>query len=147
MIRVVLDSNILVSAALWEESPPAQVLDLVRHDHRFQLTLSDHILNEVRRILLSRKLSRFFGVGIERNAFVEEYVGRLRASSIMVRVSSVVRVIHEDPPDNMVLACALDGSAQFLITGNERHLNKLVTWHGIRILKAADFLAMEHTLT
>lgn len=146
MIRVVLDSNILVSAALWAESPPARVLDVVRHDPRFQLTLSDHILNETRRILLSRKLSRFFGESIDRVAFVEEYVGRLRAVSIMVQVESVVRVIREDPPDNIVLACALDGSAEYLITGNERHLNRLVTWRGIKILKAAEFLSIVHTL-
>lgn len=77
---------------------------------------------------------------MDRQVFVEEYVGRLAASCIKVTVVSVVDAVPEDPPDNEVFACALDGAARYLVTGNERHLGKLGTWEGVKIVAASRFL-------
>ncbi|MBI3120166.1 MAG: putative toxin-antitoxin system toxin component, PIN family, partial [Candidatus Kerfeldbacteria bacterium] len=59
MIRVVLDSNVLVAAALWESGPPARVLDRILADDQFVLILSDFILEETKRVLLRPKLAKY----------------------------------------------------------------------------------------
>ena len=57
----------------------------------------------------------------------------------MVHVTSHVDVIKEDPPDNQFLACAIDGKADLIVSG-DHHLLDLKTYQGIPIVTARDFL-------
>ncbi|MBI4705361.1 MAG: putative toxin-antitoxin system toxin component, PIN family [Deltaproteobacteria bacterium] len=141
MIRVVLDTNVLVSAAIRRLGPPGQAFDLVVYDERFRLVLSDLILAEARRVLGTARLARYFAGVPDPTAFVEEYIGRLDRLRIPVVVTSVVEVVADDPPDNHILACALDGRARYLVTGNRRHFGALGEWRGIQIVDPAQFLA------
>ncbi|MBI2426654.1 MAG: putative toxin-antitoxin system toxin component, PIN family [Candidatus Kerfeldbacteria bacterium] len=140
MIRVVLDSNVLVAAALWENGSPARVLDHILADEKFALVLSDFILDETRHVLLRPKLTKYFTKIPDREAFVAEFIGRLDRFRVPVHEESVVDMIPNDPSDNRVLACALDGAAHILVTGNDHHFGQLGIWEGIDILTPRAFL-------
>ena len=60
-----------------------------------------------------------------------------------VRVHSSFQIIPEDPTDDKFLACAVDGRADCIVTG-DRHLLRLETFRGIRILSPEEFLKTLH---
>jgi len=59
-----------------------------------------------------------------------------------VETKSKISEVIADPTDNIFLECALDGSADFIISGN-RHLLDIKVYRGIEIVKAGEFLLKE----
>ncbi|MCX5859519.1 MAG: putative toxin-antitoxin system toxin component, PIN family [Proteobacteria bacterium] len=66
----------------------------------------------------------------------------LRKYSDFVEVKIKVDAIKEDPTDNIFLECALDGKADYIISG-DHHLLDIGSYKGIRIIKAKEFLITE----
>jgi predicted nucleic acid-binding protein len=54
----------------------------------------------------------------------------------------VPNVIENDPADNHILACAVSGKADVIVSGDKRHLLPLKEYEGIPIVRPADFLRM-----
>jgi putative PIN family toxin of toxin-antitoxin system len=65
----------------------------------------------------------------------------LKSYSQLVSISNTLKVVSQDPDDDMVLECALVGCAQYIVTG-DRHLLSLGHYQSILIVKARDFLAI-----
>jgi uncharacterized protein len=132
-LRVVFDTNVYVSIFNWPESLLAEIWRDARKG-RYELFLSLHIISEVARVLRED-----FGW--------EEHRLRTRIKRL-VRVGKVVTyatlpdVIKEDPDDNHILACALAGNAN-LIVSRDLDLLRLKTYGTIGIMSPIDFL---HTL-
>ena len=122
-LRIVLDSNVLISAVVFG-GKPREILNLVI---RGELTLivSPAILDEV-------EAAR--GVIKEIEALAE-----------IVDPATVVSAVPEDPDDDRVIACALDGRAEYLITG-DHHLLKIGVYSALSILNPDDFLTTLGTL-
>lgn len=57
-------------------------------------------------------------------------------------ISNTLDIITTDPDDNMILECAVVGSATHIVTGDKRHLLPLGIYQGIYIISAADFLIL-----
>lgn len=129
-MRVVLDASVLIAAFLSETGASRALL---RHAQArtFQLVLSPAILDEVRRNL------RRLDVATET---VEEFVDLLRSFAVVVRPARVPRVIQEHPPDDHILACAVAGGADELITLDRRHLLPLKKYRGISVRLPKDLL-------
>jgi len=64
-----------------------------------------------------------------------DYLGFLQVIQIPKALTAVCR----DPDDNMVLECALEGHAQYIVSG-DKDLLELKEFRGIRIVRAAEFL-------
>lgn len=126
--RVVLDTNILLSAILFGGTP-GEVLDLWQRG-LFELVMSPELLAE-----LLTKLRFKFDLP---SHLVVEWERIAREKAIHVLPDYVTKVCR-DPDDNKLLDTSLAGRATYLVTGDEDLLS-LKTWQGIRILKAADFL-------
>jgi putative PIN family toxin of toxin-antitoxin system len=60
----------------------------------------------------------------------------------IVTPATVPSVIKNDPPDNQVLACAAEGQANIIVSGDKRHLLPLKEYNGIPIVRPVDFLRM-----
>ena len=60
----------------------------------------------------------------------------------VVKISNTLNVIITDPDDNMVLECAVMGHANYIVTGDKKHLLPLKSYQGIEIVNAADFLSL-----
>ena len=129
-MKVVLDTNVVISGVLYSGSP-SRVLDMMV-DAEYELCLSPFILGEVARVLAHK---------FNRSAqFITETLEDLRRIATIVDPAPQADAVPDDHADNRVLDCAAAAQADFLVTGDRRHLLPLVEYRGVRILNAADFL-------
>ena len=129
MRRIVLDTNVLVSALLSTKGNEFLALRLALSD-AFEVGVTTAILNEYREVL-ERPRFKISRLKIE-TLFLE-----LEASARLVRPANAVEA-SPDEADNRFLECAETIDAEFLITGNKRHFPK--TWKGTKVVNAREFL-------
>ncbi len=128
-MRAVLDTNVLVSAFV---RPRGRVAPLWRaaQARRYQLLLSPAIVREVARVLREDFLW-------EESRIIRQLKPLSKRGEIIIpRVT--VDVIHDDPPDNRILECAIAGHADLIVSG-DRHLLKLKSYEGVLIVRPIDF--------
>ncbi len=131
MIRVVLDTNTLISALLF--SGTASRLVPLWQSRRIAVLVSKEILQEYLRVLAYPK----FQLGDhEIRALVEE---ELLPFAETIRVRRRLAVVRRDPEDDKFLECAVAGRAKHLVTG-DRDLRELGSFRGITILTVGEFL-------
>ena len=130
-MRVVLDTNVIVSGLNFPGNERL-VLNLARRG-RFTLYLSLFVLLEVRSVLV-----RKFGwkVGISDRA-----IRMLRVSATIIEPQQLPDVIEHNEADNRILACAMESAADYLVTGDRRHLLPLGEHLGTKIVNAPRFLS------
>lgn len=114
-MRVVLDTNVLVSALLGTGSPPAQLLALWPRG-RYQLLTADLQLEELRRVTRYPQIRKRL-----RPAQAGELVNALYELAQRVEPLPALTA-SPDPADNVLLAIAQAGSADYLVSGDKRHL-------------------------
>ncbi|MBM4289792.1 MAG: putative toxin-antitoxin system toxin component, PIN family [Deltaproteobacteria bacterium] len=131
MLKAVLDTNVIVSGLNFPTSNPAKILILVASGEVANFT-SRHIVNETRRILVDK----FFWTREK----VEAAEVWLKTFSKSVNPKNRISVIDDDP-DNRILVCAVEGQADFIISG-DHHLTDLKNYQGIKILAPSIFLAL-----
>lgn len=128
--RVVLDTNVFVSALGW--NGPERRLYRACLVGAIQLCISIPLVDELIRVMSYPKLG--FPVQ-DQQAMIQDI---LRVGCFPSELP-VVRVIQEDPADDQVLACAVACNANWIVTG-DAHLLRLGTFQGIQILKATALL-------
>jgi putative PIN family toxin of toxin-antitoxin system len=135
MIRAVLDANQYVSALLKPRSNPARIIELVHAGH-VTLLASPAILDEVRQVLSYPKLKKLHRRSPQD---IERFLGRIEKIALMTPGVLAIPAVKDDPSDDIYLACALEGDADFIVSG-DHHLTELKAFQGIRIVKPAEFL-------
>lgn len=108
--RFVLDTNVLVSAALFRQSKPAQVFRTVLDSGN--VLVSVETLEEIRNVLNRKKFDRYISLEDKRDFL-----------AVLVRRSSLIEptlrtIACRDPKDNHILELAVSGQADFIITGD-----------------------------
>lgn len=138
-LRVVLDTNVWVSAMIWGGSPASIVR--AAEDGRVLMMVSEEIIQEISRTLAYPRLREMYeGVGVRR----EELVAAVLRVGKLVKVTARLKVVREDFADNMFLECALDGDADCVVSGDD-HLLSVRRYKRIRILSVKQFLKLlEH---
>jgi predicted nucleic acid-binding protein len=135
-ILVTADANLLTSGALRMRPDAALVRFLDAWlAGRFALILSDHLLGEVERTLAKPYFARRLAPE-DRAVFGDLLRRRARITLLTVTVLGIAT----HPEDDLVLATALSGGAQFLITGDHRLLERK-TYQSLMILDVRAFLA------
>ncbi|MGI0141842.1 MAG: putative toxin-antitoxin system toxin component, PIN family [Candidatus Micrarchaeales archaeon] len=130
MMRIVLDTNILISGLLYI-GKPKKLIDLALNG-KIQIVSSADIIDE------------FKGV-VSREKFKLEREEQAQLVSFVVRISHIVslkgkfRVVKEDPDDDMVIGTAYDGKASYIVSG-DKHLLKIKEFAGIKIVTANQML-------
>jgi len=137
MIRAVLDANVFVSALLSPKGFPSRVLAAWRAE-RFHLVTSLAILEEISRVLQYPKIALRHHWPEERIQLFIEDVAHL---AILTPGERRLNLIAEDPSDNRYLECAMEGAAEYIVSGDQ-HLLRLRTYEGIRILTPGEFLTV-----
>ena len=130
-MRVVLDTNVIVSGLNFLGNERL-ILELALRG-RFQLYLSPFILDEV-----SGVLGRKFDWTDERSS---QAVSVLRDAATIVEPPRLPEVIKGGHADNRILECAVATSADYLVTGDRRHLLPLEQHQGVKVLNAPRFLS------
>jgi putative PIN family toxin of toxin-antitoxin system len=127
-VKIVLDTNVII-AALIARGVCHELLEhcVLRHT----LLTSAFILNETR-----EKLTEKFGYPVE---FADEAVALLRSRMKMVTPAALQKQVCRDPDDDSVLALALSGECDCIITG-DKDLLLLKVYEGIEIVRPRDFI-------
>ena len=136
MIRAVVDTNLLVSYLLTHRPPIATLIDHHLAQDDFVLVTAVELLAELDRVLAYPKLQCYY-TAEERTRFV----ALVMALSEVVDLPETIPRICRDPDDDMVIACAVVGKADLIVTGDD-DLLALKRVGGIPILTAAQFLDM-----
>lgn len=131
MVRVVLDTNIFISALLQPAGPPAQVFVLALAGS-IRMCISAPIFAEYEEVIRRPRFGR-------KPEQIEAALGAVRDSSLWVRPMQRIRACS-DPDDNVFLECAAAAEAHFLISGNLRHFPS--EWDRVRIVTARQFLEL-----
>lgn len=128
MIRVVFDTNILLSAVVFGGNP--EKLIRLAWERKIRLLVSPAILLELVMVLRDK-----FRRDDEEAKKAVQMIGSLAE---LVKPRHRVRVLDDDP-DNRILECAAEGKADWIVSGDS-HLLALKEYQGIPILKAVKFL-------
>ena len=114
-MKIVLDTNVLVSGILSPHGPPAAVLRTLLTE-RASLCFDERILSEYRDVLSRDKF------GFDREV-VEELISFLEATGTPT-LAPPLNLPLPDPADRMFIEVAVSGHAEFLVTGNQKHFPK-----------------------
>lgn len=133
-MRVILDTNVLLSALIRVDSKPYQ---LVRAwlDGRFELVSSDAQLEELRRVSRYEQVRRHF-----EPAEVGWLVNRIRERALVIKRLPKVDVA-DDPGDNYLLAMAAASQAQYLATGDKSDLLVLKRHGGTQLVTVQQLVS------
>lgn len=134
-MKVVLDANVIVSAFISSRGAPRQIVDQWRAEE-FQLLTSENILQEVSRVLRYPKIAALHRLTATE---LREFLTLLREEGTVV-ITTETLAVSPDETDNRYLECAVAGSADYLVTGDKRHLLPLTEYRGVRIVSPATFL-------
>lgn len=135
MIKAVLDTNILISGFIIKQGACAKIIDTLREKY-FLLITSDGLLLEFSRAVHYPRIWDKYKLSKQE---VKDYFQALEEGGEVVCPKKVPKVIPEDPSDDIVLATAVEGKADYLVSGDQ-HLLKLKKYKGIRILSPAKFV-------
>jgi uncharacterized protein len=136
MLRVVLDTNILVSAILSKSSAPTQIVDAWRA-RKFLVISSEAAIFEVGKVLKDLHIIGKYRITEEQ---MDVLAHLLRSDALLVPgQEDVAGAIPADPTDEIFLSIALDGEARIIVSG-DKHFLDLGTYRDIKILTARQFL-------
>lgn len=134
-MRVVLDTNTIISGILWGNQP-RQILDLAK-GNKIRLYTSKVLLDELLDVLIRPKFAKRFISVVQSNP--QEILSGYAALAQIVEVQEVEKVIKNDPDDDHVLACAMTAQVDYIISG-DKDLLDLGIYQNIPIVNAAQFI-------
>ena len=132
MTRVVVDTFVFVSSILSPHNPPAQILDLIL-SRRILALISERILAEYREVLGREEFSFNPEMVQSLLQFIQTYAETVALTPMKISLP--------DASDEPFLACALQGKADFLITGNKKHFPSSLC-RPARVVSPSEFLEL-----
>jgi putative PIN family toxin of toxin-antitoxin system len=133
-VRVVLDTNLLVSGVIAAGSAPRRLLEAAMAGE-FELCTTEALLAETLRVLARDKFAaRLLQAGLTPEGIVSE----LRRIAVIAEPHEVPRVVKSDPDDDQVIAAAVAGQADLIASGDKRDLLPLGGHAGIPIVSARE---------
>jgi len=135
VLRVVLDANVFVSAAMSPSSPPGRILEHFVARQSFELVITPGILAEVRRALEYPRVRRRIAPGLD----PVEWLLDQAALAELVADSDVAAGVSRDPDDDRYVSAALEGGASLVVTGDE-DLLALAEHEGVIVVSPRAFL-------
>lgn len=138
-IRVVVDTNVLVSGLFGiEDSPSAQILNAF-HDQKIILVTSPAILKEVVDVINRDRIIKRTKMGQkERAGFIDKLIERCDVTP----GKKFQEVVSRDITDDKFLSCAIEAQTDYIITGDE-DLLELKEYEGIKIVTPREFIEFE----
>ncbi|MBM4424725.1 MAG: putative toxin-antitoxin system toxin component, PIN family [Chloroflexi bacterium] len=132
LIGAVLDTSVSVSGFLSQRGASAEIIRQWLTFHNFQLIASDPTIIELTDKLLELDIDE---------AVMFEFVKAIYRTALITDNTYIVNVVTDDPDDNIFLATAMEGQADYLVS-LDRHLLSLKYYQGVQIVWPRDFLKM-----
>jgi len=135
MLKVVLDTNIIISAAHSPFSKPALILSMALNENLtiVSMYISAEVWGEYQEVITRDKFKYFN----QRN--VNLLLSQIKKCAQLVKPSGTINAVKIDPADNRILECALAAEADYLVTGNIKHF-AFKKIHNTRIVSPQEFL-------
>ena len=131
--RWVVDTNVLVSALLWQ-GMPGRVIELAGEEQAIQLFTSRALLDELAATLAKKKLVKQV---VATGMTADELLANYRRMATTVTARSLDAQVSRDVDDDDVLACALAARADLIVSGDD-DLLVLKNFNGVPIVTAAQ---------
>ena len=135
MLRAVLDANVIISALIQPKGASGQILIRFLDGNSFELIVSPTILSELRRALSYPKVRKYIKSSDED---LDLWVASIELIAQPVDGKIRIQAVAEDPDDNKYIEAAVEGLAQFVVTG-DKHLLSLKFYENIRIVTPRVF--------
>jgi hypothetical protein len=135
MIKVVLDSNQFVSGFITPKGNSSKIFDLIRRK-KINMIISLPILSEVNRVLSYPNIQKIHKLT---KTQLDQEINNLIKFAEFITPKFKINIIKDDPTDNKFLECAIEGKADYIISG-DHHLIDLISFQGINIIDPALFL-------
>jgi putative PIN family toxin of toxin-antitoxin system len=138
-LNVVIDTNVVISAAINPSGTPASIIDGWRNGI-FNWVTSGALLRELDRAFSYQRVLR----RVHRNVQIAPFLNEIKAGCTVLDPEERLNVVR-DTADNRVLEAAVAGEAEYVVTGDAQLL-ALVKYEGVQIVTPAHFVAMLATL-
>ena len=135
ILKAVLDTSVMVSVAFAKEGVAKNLKNQIAND-AFILVTSKPILKELYEVLHYPHILKRFKPS---KKDIDEFIGLLIEHSIIVEGAYSIHDITEDPKDDMFIACALEGNADYIVS-RDPHLRNIKHFQGIQIIDATTFI-------
>ncbi len=136
-MRVVVDTNVIISALISPCGAPGQII-AAWHRRQIAVVMSDAMLVEVREAVHYPRVRRRIPLSDEELATV---LDELESATNVLDEPAHVAVLIRDPDDAIFVEAAVAGGADYIVTG-DRDLLELASYEGIRIVTPADFVKL-----
>jgi hypothetical protein len=134
-VKAVIDTSVMVSVAFAKKGLTKDLRDMMA-DGGFTLVTSKEIIKELYRMLNYPHIVRRFKPS---KSDIIEFLGMILERSLITKGLYGVNKISEDSTDNMFLACALEGKADYIVS-RDPHLRDLKYYQGIQIVDLKTFI-------
>jgi uncharacterized protein len=134
-MRVVLDTTIILSSFISQDSYPYQAIDLWFRKE-YSLVTSLWQIEEIKAVSRRPRIQ-----AIVTNQEVGRLINLLREKAIVLEELPEV-TYSSDPDDNPILASAIAAQAQYVVSGDKRHLLPLKTVKGIPVITVREFVEL-----
>ena len=131
-MKVVFDTNIYISGFLFKGGCPSLLIDLAE-TKKFALYYSPEILEELKNTLMKGKFAQ---LGLHEK---DKYIRIVESMGEIVYPTTKIDIVKADDNDNQILECALSCEADYLITGDKKHLLSLKHPFRFKIVSPAEF--------
>lgn len=132
-MRVVFDTNIIVSGLLWKGATSLLFDAVERGD--LTLCITQNIFEEINRVFSYPHIKRQLKLN---DLQPDTVLSHLLRCSVLYEDIHAVALVHDDPSDDMFLNCALASNAHWIVSG-DTHLKKIGKLGYIRIVSPATF--------
>lgn len=129
-IKVVVDTNVVISGIFWRGNPHKILMSWFRE--KFETLVSEPILEEYERVLkrldsglTPEEIQRWVEIIVIHSTFVKPFIN--------------IDFVRDDPDDNKFIECAVDGNADYIISG-DKHLLNIKKYENIEILSPREFI-------
>jgi len=129
-MKIVLDTNVFISGIFFS-GPPSIILQAWR-DSKFQIILSEKILEEYQRV--AEELSSKFP-----EVDIDQIIELLTIYGEVFETKDISVSVCEDPDDNKFIECAIASNSKLIVSG-DKHLLNITGYHDISVLKPRDFM-------
>jgi putative PIN family toxin of toxin-antitoxin system len=136
-VRALLDANVLISAAIRPSGTPGLIISALLERQAFELVLSPLLVAEMEGALKLPKLRKYLHDPDEAILFLADLAALADLANDTGRAKGVCR----DPEDDAVLAAAVEGRAEVIVTGDDDILS-LQEYQGVEIMTPRAFLTV-----
>ena len=134
---IVPDINILVSGATISRSPPSQIMQLWRKGE-IDIATSPPVVQRVEQVFNYPKVRKLTGWS---DRDVQEFLNDFRGAAVMKAGVTRVNAVR-DPEDNAIFACAIEAAADYIVSGDEKHILPVGAFQGIPVVGPREFLSI-----